>query len=228
MTDEGRPTDPTTATPVTGPRDDVLPEDAPPDEVLADVEPTGVRRRRRRKRSAARNVAEWLAVLAGALVVALLVQAFLFKAFYIPSESMEPTLHVGDRVLVNRFSYDLDDVDRGDIVVFERPESWGSADVDDLIKRVIGLPGEEITFEDNQVHVDGEAIEEPWLPDGTRQDRPWEACDPSCELGPDEIFVLGDNRDNSEASNRHGPLDFDRVIGHAIIRVWPLGDFGGI
>ena len=75
-------------------------------------------------------------------------KTWLFQAFYIPSGSMEPTLDIGDRVLVNKISYDLDDVDRGDIIVFERPDGWGTGDIDDLIKRVIALPGETVAVRD--------------------------------------------------------------------------------
>ena len=89
-----------------------------------------------------RSIVEWVAVVVGALVVALVVKTFLFQAFYIPSASMEPTLEEGDRVLVNKLSYDLHDVNRGDIVVFEPPpDEVGPDGIKDLIKRVIGLPG---------------------------------------------------------------------------------------
>jgi signal peptidase I len=202
-----------------------------PDEVsaLADVEATGVRRERR-KRSATRNAVEWVLVLVGALVVALIVKTWLFQAFYIPSGSMEPTLEIGDRVLVNKISYDLTDVDRGDIVVFERPDSWGAGEIEDLIKRVVGLPGDTIAVRDGQVFIDGVAIDEDYLPEGTTTPAffPDSGCVPDCTLGDDEIFVLGDNRSNSDASNHFGPLPFESVVGRAFIRVWPLGNAGGI
>ena len=208
------------------------PEDHPPaggGTALDEVQPTGARRRRR-KRSAARNAVEWVLVLVGALLVALVVKTWLFQAFYIPSGSMEPTLHTDDRVLVNKVSYDIGDVERGDIVVFERPDSWGSGEIDDLIKRVIGLPGEEIAVRDGDVYVDGERLDEPWLQDDVTTPSFFEesGCVPSCTIGDDEIFVLGDNRGNSDASNHFGPLPFDTVVGRAFIRVWPLSDFGGI
>ena len=102
-------------------------------------------------RSARRTVLEWGVVLVGALTLALIVRAFLFQAFYIPSPSMEPTLSSGDRILVNKVSYRLHDVNRGDLVVFHpRPESGVGAD--DLIKRVIALPGETVTTEIGRRH----------------------------------------------------------------------------
>jgi signal peptidase I len=209
--------------------DDPLAPTDPEPSALSDVEATGVRRRRR-KRSATRNAVEWVLVLVGALVVALVVKTWLFQAFYIPSGSMEPTLEIGDRVLVNKISYDLGDVDRGDIVVFERPDSWGAGDIEDLIKRVVALPGETVSVVDGQVLVDGEALDEGYLPDGVTTPAffPDSGCVPECTLGPDEIFVLGDNRGNSDASNHFGPLPFDTVVGRAFIRVWPLTDAGGL
>jgi len=196
---------------------------------LDGVEATGIRRRRR-KRSATRNAVEWVLVLVGALVVALIVKTWLFQAFYIPSGSMEPTLEVGDRVLVNKISYDIEDVDRGDIVVFERPASWGTSDIEDLIKRVVALPGETVSVVDGRLLIDGEPVEEGYLPDGTTTPAffPESGCVPECTVGPDEIFVLGDHRSNSEASNRFGALPFESVVGRAFIRVWPLPEAGGI
>lgn len=196
---------------------------------LDGVQPTGARRHRRR-RSATRNAIEWALVLLGALVVALVVKTWLFQAFYIPSESMEPTLAVGDRVLVNKLSYDLQDVDRGDIVVFSRPADWQTGDIQDLIKRVVGLPGDTISSRDGRIYVDGEPLDEPWLDVGSTTP-PFEqssGCVPACTLGPDELFVLGDNRGNSSASNVYGPIEFDYVVGRAFIRVWPLDALGRI
>lgn len=209
-------------------RDPGEPIDAVPDG-FAGVEATGVRRNRR-KRSATRNAVEWVLVLVGALVVALVVKTWLFQAFYIPSGSMEPTLEIGDRVLVNKISYDIADVDRGDIVVFERPESWGTGDIQDLIKRVVALPGETIAVVDGAVLVDGEPLVEAYLADGVTTPAffPDSGCVPQCTLGPDEIFVLGDNRGNSDASNHFGPLPFEAVVGRAFVRVWPLPSVGGI
>ena len=204
------------------------PDDGAPG--LDDVAPTGARRRRRR-RSAARNAVEWAVVLVGALVVALVVKTWLFQAFYIPSSSMEPALEIGDRVLVNKISYDIGDVRRGHIVVFERPDDWTTGDIEDLIKRVVALPGDTVAAEDGVVRVNGEPLEEGYLTADNRGLTRFEStsgCVPECTLGPNEIFVLGDNRENSSASNVYGPIDFDQVIGRAFIRVWPVGSFGRI
>ena len=181
-------------------------------------------------RSARRTVLEWGVVLVGALALALIVRAFLFQAFYIPSPSMEPTLFSGDRILVNKVSYRLHDVNRGDLVVFHpRPESGVGAD--DLIKRVIALPGETVTTDSGRVLIDGGLLIEPYLPvpDGTAgfTTVPWCANQDTtagCTVPDDHVFVLGDNRGNSRDSRYFGPVPVDSIVGRAFVRVWPLGD----
>ncbi len=180
-------------------------------------------------RSARRTVLEWGVVLVGALALALIVRAVLFQAFYIPSPSMEPTLSSGDRILVNKVSYRLHDVNRGDLVVFHpRPESGVGAD--DLIKRVIALPGETVTTDSGRVLIDGGLLIEPYLPvpDGTAgfTTVPWCANQDTtagCTVPDDHVFVLGDNRGNSRDSRYFGPVPVDSIVGRAFVRVWPLG-----
>jgi signal peptidase I len=228
--DEPRP--PTAAPGVErGDLDDEAGESEPdrPRSALEGVAATGARRRRRRQ-SATRNLIEWVIVLVGALVVALVVKTFLLQAFYIPSGSMEPTLKENDRVLVLKLGYDLEDVDRGDVIVFERPESWGPGDIEDLIKRVIGLPGDTVGVVDGVVFINGAPLDEPWLADETATPSffPESGCVPECTVPDDQVFVLGDNRSNSAASNQYGPVPFDHVVGRAFVRVWPLTDIGGL
>ena len=196
---------------------------------LDDVAATGARRRRRR-RSRTRNIIEWVVVLVGALLVAMAVKTWALQAFWIPSGSMEPTLQVDDRVLVNKISYDIDDVERGDIIVFERPEGWGVGDIKDLIKRVIALPGETVGVVDGVVHINGQPLDEPYLADGTLTPDFFaeSGCVPDCVVPPDQLFVLGDNRTNSDASNHFGFVPFDDVVGRAFVRVWPPGEIGGL
>ena len=179
-----------------------------------------------------RTITEWVAVAIGALAVALLIKAFLLQAFYIPSPSMDPTLQNDDRVLVNKLSYRVGDVQRGDIIVFERPEGVPS-DTDDFIKRVIGLAGEVVSFSDGAVFIDGRALSEDYVGEHlTTNDRLIPGCDntPSvsdrCVIPDGHVFVMGDNRDASLDSRNFGPIDEDTIVGRAFLKVWPLGDIG--
>ncbi len=180
-----------------------------------------------------RSLIEWVAVIIGALVVALVVKTFLFQAFYIPSASMEPTLEKGDRVLVNKLSYDLHDVHRGDIVVFELPDDKVGADgIKDLIKRVIGLPGDTIETRDGDVYINDRLLQEPYLPDGlkTGDGGPNNPGIDRQVVPPGTVFVMGDNRSNSHDSRYadRGPIPVDSIVGRAFILVWPPTDIGGL
>lgn len=186
----------------------------------ADVEPTPPPAAEDSKREiggGVRNAVEWVAIVAGALVVALLVKTFLIQAFFIPSLSMFPTLAEGDRVLVNKLSYRLHDVNRGDMVVFERPNGQPESDIKDLIKRVVGLGGETIEARDGVVYIDGERLAEPYLVDGMRTENLAEQ-----EVPAGQVWVMGDNRTGSSDSRVFGPIDEDTIVGRAFIRVWPL------
>jgi signal peptidase I len=191
-------------------------EDHQPDDGAV-VEPAAVERSGARS---ARNALEWVGIVVGALLVALLVKTFLIQAFFIPSLSMFSTLDEGDRVLVNKLSYRLGDVDRGDVIVFERPANVTDTEIKDLIKRVVALPGETVEGRDGAVYVDGRRLKEAYLDDGT------ETSDfPAKKIGEGQLWVMGDNRTNSEDSRVFGPIDDDLVVGRAFVRVWPLQDF---
>ncbi|HVF15129.1 MAG TPA: signal peptidase I [Acidimicrobiales bacterium] len=170
------------------------------------------------KRSGTRNALEWVVVIVSALLVAFLIKTFLLQAFYIPSPSMTPTLHVDDRVLVNKLSYDLHGVDRGDIVVFKSPQQGPEKD---LIKRVVGLPGDVVEGRDGHVVVNGKELEESYLPDGVQTTN----FDP-VTIGANHYWMMGDNRANSSDSRVFGPIEESRIIGRAFVKVWPIGSFG--
>ena len=177
------------------------------------------------ERARVRTIVEWVSVIVGALVVALVVKTFLFQAFYIPSVSMEPTLGVGERVLVNKLSYDVHDVNRGDVVVFHlSPEEVGPDGIKDLIKRVIALPGEVVESRDGVVYVDDRRLIEPYLPDDG-------APGPEIErqtVPEGHVFVMGDNRDNSADSRVRGPIAIDDIVGRAFLAVWPPTEIGSL
>jgi signal peptidase I len=169
------------------------------------------------RRHKTRNAVEWVAIVLGALAVAVIVKTFLIQAFFIPSLSMYSTLDKGDRVLVNKLSYHLHDVHRGDIVVFERPPGVPDSGIKDLIKRVVGLPGDTLESRNGHVYVNGKQLTEKYLDAGvetvnlTRQTIP-----------KHHIFVMGDNRGNSEDSRVFGSIDENLVVGRAFILVWPI------
>jgi signal peptidase I len=195
----------------------------PPDDAASEDETT-------EKPDRLRSAVEWVAVIVGALVVALVVKTFLFQAFYIPSGSMEPTLEKGDRVLVNKLSYDLHDVHRGDVIVFElEPADVGPDGIKDLIKRVIGLPGDVIETRDGVVYINDEPLDEPYLTDGTKTGDPTDGQNPAIErqtVPEGHVYVLGDNRSNSADSRYRGPIAIDSIVGRAFILVWPPGEIG--
>jgi signal peptidase I len=192
-----------------------------------DEEQTGIRMR---------QLVEWIAVIVGALLVALVIKTFLIQPFYIPSGSMSPTLNKDDRILVNKLSYDLHDVNRGDIVVFETPENFPNRDVDNLVKRVIALEGETINFSDGEVVIDDRLLNEPYIAEGLPST--WtaglppgcagEESDPNegCTIPEGHVFVMGDNRTGSDDGRVFGPIPEDLIVGRAFLRVWPLGEVG--
>lgn len=155
-----------------------------------------------------------------AVGVALIVRAFLVQSFFIPSGSMIPTLKVHDRVLVNKLSYRLHDVHRGDVVVFERPANTGSSDdIKDLIKRVVALPGDTIDFKDNRVLINGRLLDEPYIdPSIPSVKKTW----PMPFTVPAKmVFVMGDNREDSRDSRYFGPIDEKLIVGRAATTFWP-------
>jgi signal peptidase I len=178
----------------------------------------------RRKRSGTRQIIEWLLLIVAALLLALLIKAFLFQAFYIPSESMVPTLHKNDRVLVNKLSYKLHDVHRGDIVVFTAPPGEQS-DIKDLVKRVIGLPGDKVAFRDGIVYINDKPLQEKYLPDGVVTSQ---SCGVSEEVTvpPKHYWVMGDNRQASKDSRCFGAIPESHIVGRVFFKMWPLSDLG--
>ena len=171
-----------------------------------------------RRVSGLRNALEWVVIIVGALLVAFLVKTFLVQAFYIPSGSMLPTLQEQDRVLVNKLSYDLHGVHRGDIVVFESPK--GEGQIKDLIKRVIGLPGERVEARDGKILINGQPIDESYLGPGITTG----PLEPQT-VPPGHYFVMGDNRGNSKDSRFFGPIPKSLIVGRAFVKVWPLNHF---
>ena len=146
------------------------------------------------------------------------VRPFVVEAFYIPSESMVPTLEIGDRVLANKFIYRFTEPERGDVVVFQSVEGGD----EELIKRVIGVPGDTIRVDNGTLFVNGEAQNEPYVnamvPDGG-------VYGPTT-VPKGHVFVMGDNRGNSRDSRFFGPVPYENIEGEAFVLFWPLPRVG--
>ena len=216
----------------------------PPEQVLAVDEPPagggrgGPRHRRRgagrkgssRSSSRKRWLREGVIIVLVAVLAAVLLREFVVQTFYIPSGSMEPTLQVGDRIVVNKLSYELHGVDRGDIVVFSRPplENCGGPQVNDLVKRVVGMPGDLVSVSGGYVYVDGRRLDETWLPaaeQGTTSPGPSGtpySLDRPFRVPSGDYFVLGDNRGDSCDSRWWGPIPRSLIVGKVDLRVWPI------
>lgn len=178
-----------------------------------------------RRRQQIRAVWEWVAVVAVAIVAALLIRLFLFQQYYIDGPSMQTTLMPEDRVLVNKLSYKLHDVNRGDVIVFDRLS--GVDNHDDLIKRVIALPGETLEVRSCEVFIDGRRLQEPYLnAEQMSAVEPALRCGTHTDVAPQivpegMVFVMGDNRVQSFDSRDFGPIDVDEIRGRAFVVIWP-------
>lgn len=172
----------------------------------------------RRRRWPRGEGAEALQTLVVALVLALLVRWLVMEGFVVSGLSMVPTLHDGDRLLVNKVVYHLHAPERGDIVVFAYPRDPSR----DFVKRVIATAGQTVEVRGGRVYVDGQQLDEPYIqhfggPDQTAVTVPQGA-----------IWVLGDNRPYSDDSRIFGPVALKLVSGKVFFRYWPLSDVGGI
>jgi len=177
-----------------------------------------------------RLIREWVTVLVVALVIAITVRSLLLQQFYISGPSMEATMFQDNRVLVNKLSYRLHDIHRGDVVVFDRVTVDGEVvQHDDLIKRVIALSGETISIKDCQVFINSKLLAEPYLND---YDLAQSSLDDRCRvpvmeetlIPEDHLFVMGDNRPQSFDSRMFGSIEQNLVVGRAFVIIWPIGE----
>jgi signal peptidase I len=181
-----------------------------------------------------RWIVELVGVVVVALVVAFLLRTFVIATYSIPSGSMEPTLQVGDRIVVNKLSYHLHGVGRGNIIVFSTPpnEDCAGPPVADLVKRVIGLSGETISLSGGDVFIDGHRLAEPWLP-ASQRDRTYPGPSPEpyslhhpFVIPKGDVYVMGDNRTLSCDSRYWGPIKESTIVGKVDLRIWPLSRLG--
>ncbi len=180
-----------------------------------------------------------------AFVLAVLVKGFLVQAFFIPSRSMEPTLDVGDRVVVNRMAYRLGEPRHGQVVVFVRetadkppadqgPMSWVRRAVaqglggtppgsEDLIKRVVGLPGDIVEGRNGRLWRNGRPVVESYLPQHT-----FTSDFGPIRVKPGHYWMMGDNREDSADSRYFGQVPRSALVGRAFVKVWPIPHVGGL
>ena len=175
-----------------------------------------------------RLLVEWVGVIGIALVIAIVVRMFLLQQFYISGPSMETTMFTNNRVLVNKLAYQIGDVKRGDVVVFDRATVNGNDVVhDDLIKRVIALGGETISIKSCIVYINGTILPEPYLPArDTEMTDPQDRCSTvdivDTVIPEGEFFLMGDNRPQSYDSRMFGPITREMIVGRAFVIIWPV------
>ncbi|MXY01588.1 MAG: signal peptidase I [Acidimicrobiales bacterium] len=169
------------------------------------------------------SLLSWTWVLLAAVTLALLMRTFLIAAFYIPSESMEPVLEIGDRLLVSKLSYRIGDPEPGDVVVFRTPPSMQPAQTAELIKRVVAVGGQQVEAVNGRLIIDGSPVDEHYLSTEVY----------TRDFGPvlvpaGYVFVMGDNRRSSQDSRVFGAIPENEIVGRAFARFWPPTRLGGL
>jgi signal peptidase I len=167
-----------------------------------------------------RRMLDWVVIVICGVLVAMIMRSTVVQTFVIPSESMVPTLVTGDRVVVDKFSYRFRDPQRGDIVVFSTPPGVDGP-YDQLVKRIVGIPGDVVEARDQQVFVNGEKLPEGYL----ARDMPTEAL-AGTVVAPGRYLVLGDNRSNSSDGRSFGTIERKTLIGRAVLRAFPFHRVG--
>lgn len=200
-----------------------------------------------------KEILEWTISLLVAIVIALLIRYFIFTPTLVMQTSMYPTLKEGERLYLSRMIRNFDEVpQRGDIITFEQPDGIAQ-DINDpvayynqhpgltdrfvryflelgkksFIKRVIGLPGEHVKIEDGKVYINGEVLDEPYLPKGLETTNlDGEFYDLIVPQGA--VFAMGDNRSGSKDCREFGCIPIEKIEGKVLFRIWPLSNFGEI
>ncbi len=161
------------------------------------------------------EIKEWALTILTAIVLVIIIRTFLLDSRIVPSASMVPTIEIGDRLFVEKVTHRFSGIERGDVVVFVPPAASNLED--DLIKRVVGLPGDTLEMKDGTLYVNSEPVEEPYIAEPIQYEFP------ALEVPEGKMFVLGDNRNRSFDSHEWGFADIESVKGKALITYWPLG-----
>lgn len=188
-----------------------------------------------------KEIIQWITAIIFAVIFALLIRGFLFEPVIVQGESMENTLFTGERLLVYKLGYYFHGPERKDIIVLQYEEGiinnipylrdlpfakkvFPAVQEVDYIKRVIGIPGDVIDIRDGEVFVNGERIYEPYIKGGTNG----RGMEFPCTVPENCVFVLGDNRQNSRDSREIGFIEFNRIKGKAVFKIWPFDSFGAV
>ena len=155
----------------------------------------------------------YILIIFVAIISAVLIRVFILEPFIVPTPSMEPNLKVGDKVIVNKLAYKLGNIERGDIVAFHSP-----MEEKDLVKRAVGVEGDEITLTaEGEIFINGEKNIENYLPSGQNISY----LNQTVIVGKNEVFVMGDNRNNSFDSRFFGTIPEEDVFGKFLVIYWP-------
>lgn len=190
-----------------------------------------------------KEILQWLQAILLAVVIALLIRAFLFEPVIVHGRSMENTLSTGQRLIVNKLGYNLHKPERGDIIVLKYQDGLGEyipflknmpllkrifppINEIDYIKRIVALPGEEIDIKDGHVYINDKKLDEPYTVGETYE----KSMELPAVVPSDSVFVMGDNRQNSRDSRQMevGFISFDRIKGRAFFRIWPIEEVGRV
>lgn len=163
-----------------------------------------------------KNILDWIFTLVFAVLLAIVIRAYVAEARWIPSESMLPTLKIGDRLIIDKVSFHFSGIKRGDIIVFKAPPASNLDEV--MIKRVIGLPGDTVAIKNGLVYINGQPLDEPY--ELEKPDRDFKTL----TVPENSLFVMGDNRNKSFDSRFWGMVPEELIIGKAMARFYPLSN----
>lgn len=168
----------------------------------------------------AKEIKEWLILIAAAFVLAIVLRLFVIEPRYVPTPSMVPTIMVNDKLYVEKLSVRLGELHRGMIVIFREPEVTGSQDY--LVKRLIGLGGDTIQISEGQLYVNGRAVDEPYL------NEPMKSDFPEITVPEGEVFLMGDNRNYSQDSRTWGTVEEECISGQALFIYYPFSHWASL
>jgi len=176
-----------------------------------------------KKKPSKRAFVEWAVVVVIAVLASFLLRTFVVQTFFIPSASMQPTLFEGNRIVVDKLAVTFGTINRGDIVVFKAPPNVANEcndPVADLVKRVIGLPGDHLTSKGNTIYVNGKVLHQNWS-----HYTPLGVAIGNVTVPAGQYFMMGDNHADSCDSRTWGTVPRSNIIGKVFVKFWPLSEF---